>query len=136
MTPPRLVAVIVEVSDLDRSARFYGEAFGVELAPGDNEADGDRWIGGRHAEVSWTDGAYLHFALYPARGDAPTSGAQLSFGVEDIAAAHERAVAAGADVVHAPAPQPWGTSARYRDPDGNVIELTQHGARDTGADGA
>jgi hypothetical protein len=33
--------------------------------------------------------------------------------------------------VHEPTAQPWGTSARYRDLDGNVIELTQHAARDT-----
>jgi PhnB protein len=126
MTEPRLVAVIVEVADLERSVRFYADAFGVELEPGDNDSDGDRWIGGRHAEISWTDGAYLHFALYPARGDGPTARAQLSFGVADIEAAHARAVGAGAVVVHEPKPQPWGRSARYEDLDGNVIELTQH----------
>jgi predicted enzyme related to lactoylglutathione lyase len=37
----------------------------------------------------------------------------------------DRAVAAGAEVLHGPGPQPWGTSARYLDPDGNTIELTQ-----------
>jgi predicted enzyme related to lactoylglutathione lyase len=45
--------------------------------------------------------------------------------VDDVDLAHERAVKAGAEVVHGPKPQPWGTSARYRDPDGNVVELTQ-----------
>jgi predicted enzyme related to lactoylglutathione lyase len=125
MTVPRLVALILEVSDLDRSTAFYADAFGVELHPGDNDADGDRWIGGRHAEISWTEGAYLHFALYPARGDGPTTRAQVSFGVPDLAAAHARAVRAGAHVLHQPTPQPWGTSARYEDPDRNVIELTQ-----------
>ena len=125
MTEARLVAVILEVADLERSARFYTDAFGVDLHPGDNDADGDRWIGGRHAEISWTEGSYLHFALYPTRGDEPTTRAQLSFGVADIVAAHARAVGAGAVVLHEPKPQPWGTSARYEDLDGNVIELTQ-----------
>jgi catechol 2,3-dioxygenase-like lactoylglutathione lyase family enzyme len=55
--------VILEVSDLDRSTALYRDAFGVDLHPGDNEVD-DRWIGGRHAEISWREGAYLHFALY------------------------------------------------------------------------
>jgi predicted enzyme related to lactoylglutathione lyase len=129
MTSPRLVAVIVEVTDLDRAARFYEDAFGVVLAPGDNDADDDPWIGGRHAEISWRDGAYLHFALFPARDGAPTRNAQLSFGVADIDAAHAKAVAAGAEVLHEPKPQPWGISARYRDLDGNLIELTQHPPR-------
>ena len=32
---------------------------------------------------------------------------------------------AGATLVHEPRAEPWGTSARYRDLDGNVVELTQ-----------
>jgi catechol 2,3-dioxygenase-like lactoylglutathione lyase family enzyme len=63
----RLVAVILEVSDLDSSVALYRDAFGLDLHPGDNGVD-DRWIGGTHAEISWREGAYLHFALYPAKG--------------------------------------------------------------------
>jgi hypothetical protein len=63
----RLVAVTLEVSDFDSSAARYRDAFGLDLQPGDNGVD-DRWIGGRHAEISWRDGAYLHFALYPSEG--------------------------------------------------------------------
>jgi predicted enzyme related to lactoylglutathione lyase len=120
----RLVAVILEVSDLDGSAALYRDAFGLDLHPGDNEVD-DRWTGGRHAEISWREGAYLHFALYPAK-EQPTSGVQISLSVEDIDTAHATAVAAGAHVLHEPRTEPWGCSARYEDFDGNVIELTQH----------
>lgn len=38
-----------------------------------------------------------------------------------------QALAAGAELVHEPKAQPWGRSARYRDFDGNIIELTQPG---------
>ncbi len=120
----RLVAVILEVSNLELSVELYRNAFGVDLQPGDNEVD-DRWTGGRHAEVSWRDGAYLHFALYPAK-DKPTSGAQISLSVDDVEVAHATAVRAGAHVLHAPRDDPWGRSGRYGDFDGNVIELTQH----------
>jgi predicted enzyme related to lactoylglutathione lyase len=119
----RLVALILEVSDLDRSSALYRDAFGVDLHPGDNGVD-DRWTGGRHAEVSWREGAYLHFALYPAK-EEPTSGAQLSLSVDDIDIAHEVAVRAGARVLHEPRTEPWGRSGRYMDFDGNVVELTQ-----------
>jgi len=121
----RLVAVIVEVADVDASAALYADAFGVDLHPGDNGVD-DRWTGGGHAEISWRDGAYLHVVLYQAKG-VPTSGAQISFGVDDIEVAHARAVAAGARVLHEPRDEPWGRSGRYEDLDGNVIELTQPG---------
>jgi predicted enzyme related to lactoylglutathione lyase len=119
----RLVAVILEVSDFDRSVALYRDAFGVDLHSGDNEVD-DRWIGGSHAEISWTDGAYLHFALYPAR-EQPTCGAQITLSVENIEDAHAAAVRAGARVLHHPRNEPWGRSGRYGDFDGNVIELNQ-----------
>ena len=120
---PRLVSVVLEVADLARSERLYREGFGLELHSSHHDDD-DRWIGGAHAAVSWTDGAFAHFALYAAKGGEPTTGAQVGFRVDDLDSAHERAVAAGAGVIHGPIAQPWGRSARYRDFDGNVVELT------------
>jgi predicted enzyme related to lactoylglutathione lyase len=124
----RLVTVVFEVADLGRSMRLYRDGFGVDLHHSDHEGAGhgrgDRWISGAHAAASWSDGAFLHFALYAAKGE-PTSRAQISFAVDDIVAAHAKAVAAGAEVVHDARNEPWGVSARYRDFDGNVVELTQ-----------
>ncbi len=119
----RLEAVVLEVADLEKSELLYREGFGVPLQPGDNAVE-DRWIGGRHAEISWRDGAYLHFALYGAKERAG-SGAQLTFDVDDIDEAHGAAVRCGARVIHEPGDEPWGRSGRYEDFDGNVIELTQ-----------
>jgi len=123
----RLVTVIVEVSDLERAAALYRDAFGIDLRPGNNGVD-DRWIGGDHQEISWHEGSYFHFALYPAH-DGPTTRVQLGFTVDDIEAAHARAVAAGAVVEHPPRPEPWGMTARYFDLDGNSVGLTEPPAR-------
>jgi predicted enzyme related to lactoylglutathione lyase len=124
----RLVTVVLEVSDLDRAVALYRDGFGLDLhitdhEGGDHAAD-DRWISGRHAAVTWTDGAFLHFALYETKGER-TTGAQVSFRVDDLDVAHRNAITAGADVLHEPRVEPWGRSARYRDADGNVVELTQ-----------
>jgi len=121
----RLAAVVIEVADLDRSAALYRDAFGVALKAPDDHGGGDRWVSGRHCATSWTDGAFLHFALYEAKTDDRTTHAQISFAVDDLERAHADAVAAGATVVHEPRTEHWGRSARYRDFDGNVIELTQ-----------
>jgi predicted enzyme related to lactoylglutathione lyase len=121
----RLVAVVLEVSDLDRSLALYRDAFGLDLHRSDHEGD-DRWISGAHGATSWPD-PFLHFALYASKDGSVTTGAQIGFRVDDLDAAHARAVAAGIDVIHPPKPQPWGRSARYRDPDGNVIEVTRPG---------
>jgi predicted enzyme related to lactoylglutathione lyase len=122
--PTRLVAVVLEVGDLDRSLALYRDGFGLDLHVDDHEGD-DRWISGRHAATSWTEGAFLHFALYETKDGATSTRAQVAFGVADLDDAHRRALAAGAAAVHPPKPQPWGTSARYRDFDGNIVELTQ-----------
>jgi len=125
MSAGRLITVVLEVSDLVASTVFYRDQLGLPLHPGgDNEADGDRWISGEHAAMSWQDGAFLHFSLYAAK-DEVTRSAQLGFDTADLVAAHARLTDAGAAVVHPPRQEPWGQTARYRDPDGNTVSLTQ-----------
>lgn len=129
MATGRLNLVVLEVADVDRSCKLYTEAFGLDLHLDDHEGaaqgEGDRWISGRHAACTWKDGAFMHFALYQAKGDGPSRAAQIGFEVDDIDAAHASAVAAGVEVIHAPRPEPWGSTSRYRDFDGNVVSLTQ-----------
>jgi predicted enzyme related to lactoylglutathione lyase len=122
-TGPRLVLVVVEVADVPRSARLYREGFGIDLHV-DDHGGNDRWISGEHAAVSWTDGAFLHFALYAAKADGPSRLVQLGFDDDDLDARHDRAVAAGAAVVHGPRVEPWGATSRYRDFDGNIVSFT------------
>lgn len=122
----RLVTVVLTVSDLDRSAALYSDAFGLDFHMADHHGD-DPWISGRHAATTWDNGAFLHFALYESKDGKATSGAQIAFRVQDLDVAHRRALDADAELIHEPKPQPWGRSARYRDLDGNIIELTEPG---------
>jgi predicted enzyme related to lactoylglutathione lyase len=115
---------VIEVRDLEGSVRLYSEAFGLDLHIDDHEGD-DRWISGKHAATSWAAGSFLHFAMYASKDGMATNRAQIGFQVDDLRTAYQRAVDAGAEVVHGPTTQPWGQSARFRDFDGNVIELTQ-----------
>ena len=85
----RLVTVVFTVTDLDRAAGFYSDAFGLDLHVGDHHGD-DRWTSGRHAATSWSDGEFMHFALYETKDGTATSGAQIAFRVDDIEAAHAR----------------------------------------------
>lgn len=121
----RLAVVILYVHELERSLRFYRDLLGIPLTSGVNQPEDDPWYGGQHAELSWRDGAYLHLALFPVRpGQRATAGAELGLHVEDANAVHARMVAGAAAVLHAPRREPWGLTARYRDPDGNIVGVT------------
>ena len=125
MSGNRIVALVIEVSDLDQSAKLYREAFGIELKAPDDHRGHDRWTSGKHCATSWTEGAFLHFALYPVKTGEKTRNVQIGIAVDDLDAAHAAACAAGAEVLHAARAEAWGRSARYRDFDGNVVELTE-----------
>jgi lactoylglutathione lyase len=127
----RLTFVALSVSNLAASLEFYREVLGLPLKDESHDADlGDPWYGGPHAAYSWTDGALIHFALYPSREPhRPVStAAQIGFHVFDFDAVHARVMRAGIEVVQNPRHEPWGTTARYVDPDGNIVSITASAA--------
>jgi len=87
----RFVSVGLRVRDVEAATRFYREAFDADLS-----APGDVRVGFAR------DG-------------------ELGFVVDDLAAAHARAVAAGVQVER----EPRDGSAAYRDLDGNVVTLAE-----------
>ena len=91
----RLTFVGLRVRDAAESARFFRDAFGIEL-------------GSQPSDVR----------LELRTGE---HGVEVGLEVEDLAAAHARAVGAGAEVVD----EPREGSAAYRDPDGILVTLTE-----------
>jgi lactoylglutathione lyase len=128
MTPEaRLTFVALTVSDLARSLDFYRGVLGLPLEDTSHDADlNDPWYGGAHAAYSWTDGAFVHFALYPSREPhrSVSTAAQIGFHVSDFDTVHARVVGAAVTVVQDPRQEPWGKTARYLDPDGNIVSIT------------
>ncbi len=129
MPTGRITTVVLEVENLERSLRFYRDLIGLPLRAhldhaGGGQGQGDRWISGDHAACSWHDGAFLHFALYQSKG-VVTRGVQLGFPVDDLDSAHAKLTAAGVKPDHPPRDEPWGRTARYVDPDGNSVSLTE-----------
>jgi predicted enzyme related to lactoylglutathione lyase len=122
--------VNIDVEDLERASAFYCEA--LDLSVG-RRFDG--WI----ELLGATSPIYL-LSKPPGTPISPSSAEKrdyrrhwtpvhLDFVVTDLAAALERARAAGATVERHPETQPWGTIALLADPFGNGFCLLQFTGR-------
>jgi catechol 2,3-dioxygenase-like lactoylglutathione lyase family enzyme len=118
----RYASTILYVSDVAAAVAFYTEAFGLEqgfMAPG-----------GSYATLAG-DGGQLAFASHDQAAEGvgdearrPPAGFEVWIETTDVPGAVERAVAAGAELVHEPVRKPWGQTIAYvRDPNGTLVEL-------------
>ena len=127
---PRLL-VNIDVDDLERAVRFYTAALGLRVAR--RLGDGAVELLGAEAPI---------YLLAAAAGTAPHRGAvvarhygrhwtpvHLDFVVDDLAAAVERAVAAGARVEAPVAERPYGRIAVLADPFDHGLCLLQFTGR-------
>jgi catechol 2,3-dioxygenase-like lactoylglutathione lyase family enzyme len=127
MHPPMEVLssrVILRPSDPARSRRFYRDTLGLavyrEFGPADSPGT-VFFLGGGFLEVSGhSEGE--------ARSRDPASPGDMAIWlqVRDLAAEHERLLAAGAHVVREPREEPWGLREMWvEDPDGVRLVLVE-----------
>ena len=125
---PRLTFLAIDTEDLESSIEFYRLILGDFLHDSSHDADKeDDWYGGTHVACSWTDGSFFHFAIYPAKSpNRPvTRGAQIGFHVENFDDVNNRLQTAAVKTIQEPREEPWGRTARYLDPDNNIVSITQ-----------
>ncbi|MHC2999865.1 VOC family protein [Microbacterium sp. HJ5] len=110
---------ILSTRDLPRLVSFYEHALHARVGYRFGSADEDDY-------VSLSIGAAsLGIGRDPAApGAAAGDRVALWFYVDDVDAVFARWMAAGGDVVAAPADMPWGErAAQVRDPDGTLVNL-------------
>lgn len=116
---------IIYVDDVAASLAFFGQAFGLQTRFTHENEYGELDTGAtvlafashRMGRTNLPDG------YAPADGPQPP-GIEIALVTDDVAAAHARAVAAGARSLHEPQRKPWGQTVSYlRAPDGTLIEL-------------
>jgi glyoxylase I family protein len=112
MTPITLHHASIRVADLTRSIAFYEGLLGLRpIARPDFGLPG-RWYGVGGGQLHLIEGAAAGGALDP-------TGPHFAIAVADLDAARGELAAAGVETL-----DPGGSQLWLRDPDGNVIELT------------
>lgn len=129
----RLTHVPLAVSDQDRALEFYTTKVGFEKRADIKGPTGARWV------TVAPKGSEVEFALIVAKQQtrvagtddpkAGTGGLQVALSTTDCRADYETLKARGVrfDIPGYEKPQraPWGTSAYFRDPDGNAWAIVQ-----------
>ena len=117
----KVVYVAVQVSDQDKALDFYTNVIGLE-----KRGDYPTPVGPRFLTVG-VEGQDFELVLWPgipARGEAGS--AVYTIEVEDIAMEFETLKSRG---VRFEPPEilefPWGDAARFKDPDGNQLQLRE-----------
>lgn len=118
---------IVYVADVAASLAFFEAAFGLPTrflhesgSYGELETGATALAFADHATaLDSVGGEYV-----AAGNSAAPLGMEIGLVCDDVAAAFERAVKAGATALNAPKTKPWGQTVAYlRCPDGTLVEL-------------
>ena len=111
--------VSVPTRDQDRALKFYTDSLGFRVVT-DQPFGEQRWIELR------IPGAETGIVLFTPPGQEDRIGGfmNLSFATDDVRKTYEELSARGVEFVQPPKTEHWGTSAIFKDPDGNTFVLS------------
>lgn len=115
---------ILYVENVEQSLAFYNAAFGLTTRfLHESGAYGELETGATALAFSSRE-LMTSLGKHPQRADHQNPTFEIAFSTEDVQAAVERAVQAGARLVQAPEDMPWGQTVAYvADRDGYLVEL-------------
>jgi predicted enzyme related to lactoylglutathione lyase len=110
----------IPVKDQDRALAFYTDKLGFEILT-DQPLGAQRWI-----ELK-IPGAQTGVVLFTPPGQEERIGSfsGISFQCDDVEKTHAELVAKGVEFAQGPKKESWGTSAIFKDVDGNAFVLSQ-----------
>jgi len=115
----RIKFVSVPVRDQDRALAFWTEKMGFQVATDQEMGPGQRWI-----ELG-IPGAQTGITLFtpPGQEDRIGSFSGFSFVVDDVEKTFRELSEKGVEFAQPPKKESWGTSAVFKDVDGNSFVL-------------
>ena len=116
----RIKFVSIPVRDQERSLKFYTEALGFEILTDQEYGKGRRWI-----ELK-IPGGETNVVLFTAPGQESWIGhfSNVVFWTNSLEKTYEEMKSRGVEFVQPPTKEPWGSSALFKDVDGNTFCLS------------
>ena len=110
----------IPTRDQDAALLFWTEKVGFRVATDQPMGPGQRWI-----ELS-IPGAQTGIVLFTPEGHEDRVGSFFngSFQCDDVDYTYRQMTAKGVEFTSPPKKEPWGTSAIFKDPDGNSFVLS------------
>lgn len=115
----RMKFVSIPVRDQDRALAFWTEKMGFQVVTDQPMGPGMRWI-----ELK-IPGGQTGIALFtpPGHEDRIGTFANISFASDDVEKTYKELTARGVEFTQEPRKESWGTSALFKDPDGNTFVI-------------
>jgi predicted enzyme related to lactoylglutathione lyase len=116
----QLKFVGIPVFDQDRALAFYTDKLGFEISTDQPMGPGKRWIELRVAMSS------TRVVLFTPDGHEDLVGTFFNgaFACDNVEATYRQLSARGVEFIEPPSVQPWGSFAKFKDPDGNTFVLS------------
>lgn len=112
--------VSIPVKDQERALAFYTGKLGFSIATDQQFEGNQRWI-----ELK-IPGAETKVVLFTPKGQEDRIGtfSNVVYTSDNVQKTYEDLAARGVEFVAPPKKEPWGTSAIFKDPDGNQFVLS------------
>ncbi|NCN82618.1 MAG: hypothetical protein GW947_01500 [Candidatus Pacebacteria bacterium] len=118
----KLYALCLLVEDYEKSLAFYRDTLDLKLNSQDTNYT-DFKLGETLLAIFQKDEAV---AMFPKSHMKSGGGCVIAFPVADVETACQELQNKGIDIFEGPKQMPWGqTVAYFKDPDGNILEVTE-----------
>jgi predicted enzyme related to lactoylglutathione lyase len=112
--------ISIPVRDQDRALAFFTEKAGFKVATDQAMGPGQRWI---ELKIGGSETKLVLFTP-PGHEDRIGGMVPLSFQCDSVEKTYEEMSARGVEFVQPPKSEGWGTSAIFKDEDGNQFVLS------------
>jgi len=115
----RIKFVGIPVRDQQKALEFWTQLIGFQVATDQPMGDGQRWIELR------IPGSQTGLALFTPKGHEDRIGTfqSLSFVADDVERTYRELSTRGVEFPQPPRKESWGTSAIFKDPEGNSFVI-------------